>query len=54
MIMRIRDPKTTALVFASGKMVSPGDLFSLQAVLLYNDLASRSFDATPNKDSCSE
>jgi transcription initiation factor TFIID TATA-box-binding protein len=23
-IMRIRDPKTTALIFASGKMVCPG------------------------------
>ncbi|RWW29552.1 hypothetical protein GW17_00005921 [Ensete ventricosum] len=31
-IMRIREPKTTALIFASGKMVSPSASLDLQAM----------------------
>lgn len=34
-IMRIRDPKTTALIFASGKMVSFVDSFVPQLPIIY-------------------
>lgn len=34
-IMRIRDPKTTALIFASGKMVSFVVSFVLQLPIIY-------------------